>query len=376
MQTGQSGQSATSLVGRWKELKLSGQIGSPGQKDKLTYSALSFQMESARLRGFTEPEIVAAVIRAITPGEDLRTYLEMTTNLTLPILSSILKSHFKEKDATSVFTELSNGAQLPAESENDFCLRMMGLRQKVLMMSAEEDGQYTVKLVQGQFQKSLSTGFRRESVRQQLRGVLRLDALLDVQLLKEVSDVVMLEAEHDQKEVNGKKSVHVVAAVDASPKSTQKATNPIIAEITKLTTQVSQLTGMQSGMQADLEQMRRSLQWSPSPNAAVPPPAAVPAGHGLPPAGGFSAGFGAAPPLGRGRGSRTWGVARGQSAGRGWGGRPSGPSGVMACPPCHQANVTFCRHCFYCGDDVRDHRVANCPKRLEDDQKNVNGGQC
>ena len=365
-QTGNSGQSTSSLAGRWKELKLSGQIGSPGQKDKLTYSALAFQIDSATARGFTEPEVVAAVIRAITPGEDLRTYLEMTPNLTLTVLQSILRAHFKEKDATSVFTELSNGTQAAAESESDFCLRMMALRQKVLLMSAEEDGQYTPKLVQGQFQKSLSTGFRRESVRQQLRSVLKQDCLLDVQLMKEVSDVVMLEAEHDSKSSSVKQvSVNKVSDTTNTHRSTPKSSNPIIAEITKLTSQVSQLTGMQSGMQADLDNLRQNLQWMPPPAAAAPTAA---------PGGVSQAGYGVAPPTGRGRGARTWGVGRGQSAGRGWG-QNTGPGGTRACPSCHQANVSFCRHCFYCGDDVRDHRVADCPKRAEDNQKNAMGGQ-
>ena len=128
-----SGGTGRSEVSRWKEFKISGQIGSPGQKDKLTYSGLSFQIANAMQRGFADPDICAAVIKAIVPGEDLRTYLEMCPQLTLDIVIPILRAHFKEKDATSVFNELSNGAQKSGESENDFCMRMMGLRQKVLI---------------------------------------------------------------------------------------------------------------------------------------------------------------------------------------------------------------------------------------------------
>ena len=134
------GGSTRSQVARWKELKINGQIGSPGQKDKLTYTSLSFQIANARQRGFEDPEICAAVIKAISPGEYLRTYLEMCGNLTLDALIPILRSHFKEKDATLVYSELSNGTQNPSETENEFCLRMMSLRQKVLLMSSEEGG--------------------------------------------------------------------------------------------------------------------------------------------------------------------------------------------------------------------------------------------
>ena len=60
-------------MARFRELKINGQIGSPGQKDKLTYTGLSFQVASAQQRGYEGPDICAAVIKAIAPGEDLRT---------------------------------------------------------------------------------------------------------------------------------------------------------------------------------------------------------------------------------------------------------------------------------------------------------------
>ena len=60
----------------------------------------------------------------------------------------MLRSHFKEKDATSVFTEMSNAVQLGAENELEFCMRLMGMRQKVLILSKEEDCRYEAKLVQ------------------------------------------------------------------------------------------------------------------------------------------------------------------------------------------------------------------------------------
>ena len=269
-----TGGTGRSQVGRWKELKISGQIGSPGQKDKLTYTGLSFQIGSARARGFEDMDICAAVIKAIAPGEELRTYLEMCPTLTLDTLIPVLRMHFKEKDATLVYTELSNGAQGPTETENDFCLRMMALRQKVLLMSQEENGQYTPQLVQTQFQKSLSTGFRREAVRQQLRGVLK-NPIHDIQLLQEIRDVVMTETEHDSKVKVAKiAAANIVKAEPAAaPKTPQKQSNPILAEITKLTSQISELSGLHSGLQSQMDALR---QGSYTPPANPTPPGAYP----------------------------------------------------------------------------------------------------
>lgn len=55
-----------------KEFKISGQIGDPRQKDRLTFSSLARQIDNGLSKGYPEPEIVDAVIRAIVPGLQLR----------------------------------------------------------------------------------------------------------------------------------------------------------------------------------------------------------------------------------------------------------------------------------------------------------------
>ncbi|KAI2646088.1 Flavin-dependent thymidylate synthase [Labeo rohita] len=64
-----------------REFKISGQIGEPGQKDKLTFSSLAHQIEHGLSREVSELKIVDAVIRAIAPGMQLRSYLEGKPNL-------------------------------------------------------------------------------------------------------------------------------------------------------------------------------------------------------------------------------------------------------------------------------------------------------
>ena len=375
------GSATRSHVARWKELKINGQIGSPGQKDKLTYTGLSFQIANARQRGFEDLEICAAVIKAISPGEYLRTYLEMCGELNLETLIPILRTHFKEKDATLVYSELSNGTQEPSESENDFCLRMMSLRQKVLLMSREEGGQYTELLVQSQFQKSLATGFRREAIRQQLRSVLK-QPIDDIQLLKEISDVVMNETEHSSK-VKTKASVSNVKTQpkDKNKGEGNKASNPIVAEITKLTSQVSQLTGLHSGLKGEMEKLKKELQtpvplgwydpeqgmWGPP---AVPEEAAPVVGDAAQINSLNTANFVGSAASGRGRGRGGFFKGRtGMIYGRG-GHNPFG--GRMGCIEC-VAKGAFCRHCFFCGEEGHD--CTKCTKTGDVDQKNGTGSQ-
>lgn len=47
-----------------KDLKIAVQVGELGQKDRLTFSSLARQIENSISKGYTEPEIVDAVIRA------------------------------------------------------------------------------------------------------------------------------------------------------------------------------------------------------------------------------------------------------------------------------------------------------------------------
>ncbi|KAJ8043417.1 hypothetical protein HOLleu_10493 [Holothuria leucospilota] len=77
-----------------KELKISGQIGNPGQKDKLSFVSLIHQIEGAIKKGYSEREVVAAVVKAVTPGLQLRNYLEGRSDLSLPILRRLLRAHF------------------------------------------------------------------------------------------------------------------------------------------------------------------------------------------------------------------------------------------------------------------------------------------
>ena len=69
----------------------------------------------------------------------------------------ILRSHYKENDSTYVFQEMSNSVQLPSESELDFCLRVMSLREKVLALSRDEACPFDENMVRKRFFHALSS---------------------------------------------------------------------------------------------------------------------------------------------------------------------------------------------------------------------------
>ena len=121
------------LRGSLHEFKIKGSIGNPGQEGKLDYRSLSYQIQSAKERGYSEQDICAAVINCITPGIPVRSYLEGSSQINLQFITNVLRAHFKIKDSTSAFNELTNSVQGPSENEMSYCMRLMGLRQDVLI---------------------------------------------------------------------------------------------------------------------------------------------------------------------------------------------------------------------------------------------------
>ena len=122
-----------------KEFKIKGSIGLPGQKEKLTFGGLVFQIEKGLKREHDEFDIVEAVVRAVGPDLQLRGFLENKADLSLQSLRRILRSHFQEKDPTTLFNLLSNAVQSNCENPHEFLMRLMNLRQKVVFVSKEAE---------------------------------------------------------------------------------------------------------------------------------------------------------------------------------------------------------------------------------------------
>ena len=137
---GDSREKTTSIVEikyhKFREFKIAGQIGNDGEG--LDYWSLSHQIREGKVAGFKYVEIRSGIIKAIKSGCSLRRYFESRPDIAEEKLLQILQSHFDIKDSTSLFTELANAAQEPAESELNFVLRAMDLRNKIMTLSEDE----------------------------------------------------------------------------------------------------------------------------------------------------------------------------------------------------------------------------------------------
>ena len=73
-----------------RDFKIFGVVGGDRQKDCLSFVNVSRQIDAGVKAGYHESEIVEAVIRAVSPSQILRSYLEMMDNLSLIRLKQIL----------------------------------------------------------------------------------------------------------------------------------------------------------------------------------------------------------------------------------------------------------------------------------------------
>ena len=230
---------------KFKEYKINGKIGTPGQKDRLTFSSLIFQINDRLKKGYSEHEICDAFIKSIAPDLALRTYLEGKDNLNLKTLRRILRSHFKEPNATSLLTELNNNKQLPSESPQEFVLRVMSLRQETLFISKEDYCGYSEALVQDRFLHAILVGLRNDNIRNELRPLLKKSILSDEDILENLMLATPDEQEHFQNFNKKGVNINSIERCDAIPSSTptkHKSENPIIVEIRPLKTTLDSIS--------------------------------------------------------------------------------------------------------------------------------------
>ena len=136
-----------------REFKISGTIGVPGEANKLNFISLVHQIEGALAQGYREVEINEAIIRSISPGLPLRSFLECTPDLPLSKLRKILRSHYREKSSTELYKALSTLTQAPNEDAQAFLFRALELRQRAIFTCKEADSKikYDKSLIQNLF---------------------------------------------------------------------------------------------------------------------------------------------------------------------------------------------------------------------------------
>ena len=351
-----------------REFKISGQIGEPGQKDKLSFSSLAHQIEQGISKGVPELEIVDAVIRAIAPGLQLRSYLEGKTNLTLPTLRRILRSHFQEKGATELYKQLTSEVQSSKETPQNFLIRALDLRQKILFASQEAESglRYDPVLVQSMFLHTVLTGLLNDSIRSDLQPYLQQTNVSDELLLEKLNVACANETERQNKKKlltqQRQTTVHAVQSADTpadkkkkdqNAEHSNKAQPDLLNELKEIRSDMALL----KNLGAEVAEIRESIkqpnpaqtQYLASPvmqECILPPQSHYPPQNCWPP-----------PGPGR-RGDRAQYQQR--FAPQRYYPAP-GHARLRKCIGCQQGGNEYCTHCYRCGSS--EHFLAGCRAR-------------
>ena len=127
----------------------------------------------------------------MSPNSTLRNYVLTLPDRSLAKLRKILRVLFQQKTSAELYQDLVTTCQQPNKSAQQFLIRLLDSRNKVLFASQEEGSQfeYSQKLVQNIFIKSLETGLRDETLTTNLSPTLQGTEVSDESLMRIVNDL-------------------------------------------------------------------------------------------------------------------------------------------------------------------------------------------
>ena len=305
-----------------RELRITGTISAPGQKDQVSFISLNRQIEAALAKGYTVREIVDAVIRSISPILPLRSYLEAISEINLPTLCRIIRAHYQEKNSSELYAELANLVQSPNEEPQTFLIRALNLREKVIYASKEEHSKlkYDSEHVQSMFLHTIETGLISNTLRGRIRPLLQDITITDEELISQLNVAITEEAEQSKKLAsNVKVKAKVTQVEQAQPKPSEK---PQKAQEAEMLNEMRALKAKVAVLEQEVKESQVKQKNSrPNRNSS--------------------------------KGSRFQGNRRG-------------------CSSCASSGIgDSCRHCWKCGSDA--HFSFNCPERKS---QNSGNGQC
>ena len=218
-----------------KEFRIKGSIGGDS-KDSLSFITISREIQRGTRLGYTEGEIVDAVISAVSSKSYLRVLLETKPDLSVTELTNLLKAHLSSGSASDLYHSLGVMAQASDETAQNFVTKAMELRQKVLFATenvGNNDIFYDARLVQKTFLNTIETGLRDEAIRNKIRPVLH-PRSTDEEILFAVNKAEMTEKERLSKlKIKPTAKVNMVNTSEEALISTMKNLTDLVLDLKK-----------------------------------------------------------------------------------------------------------------------------------------------
>ena len=184
-----------------REFRIVGILGPQGQKENLSFMSLNRQIEEGLKRGYEEKEVIDGIIKCISSSLPLKDYIEAMRESGLETINKILRAHFQEKNASELYTSLTNLVQNTNEEPQNFLLRALNLREKVIFASKAGNSKvkYEPAQCQSMFLHAVETGLISNTLRTRMRTHLQQPNVTDAELINELNIAVTEESEHNLK---------------------------------------------------------------------------------------------------------------------------------------------------------------------------------
>lgn len=231
-----------------REFKIQGgQIGDQGSD--ISYNHICRQIEEGCKEQFSDAEIVRAVLRVIKPG-NFKDMLMTKDELTVEELKDFLHSHLGEQSNTELFQELMCTKQNDSETPQQFLYRVIGLKQKILLVSKHTaiDVKYNTTTVQDVFLHTVyqGLGHKHSDLRRELKPLLADPSVTDEAILKHLKKVMSDESERQRRlgplsRPKGVNAHSAVTEVNAAQGPTAKEDIHVKKQTDKKTDMIQQL---------------------------------------------------------------------------------------------------------------------------------------
>ena len=299
-----------------REFKISGTIGAPSQKDRVTYINLCSQVEDAKSKSYSTKEIAQAIRKSVSSGTELRTVLDAKTEMSLETMLTFIRGYLQEKTAAELYNELNSMCQAEDEDPQTFVLRAMGIREKIMKASAAEPtgAHYDRNMIQNMFLHTIRTGLKDFAIKSEVKDLLRDGETLDEDILSALNTAAL--EEHQRKTKTEAVQRKKVSINEASVGGADAAGAGVMDEI------MSPLLDTMTLMKEEIQSLREDLSQM--------------------------------------KAQRSGGRGGWRGAGRG-AGRGANRGGKRGCEHCAKdGNGATCKHCWICG--AGDHMSFDCRK--------------
>ena len=191
-------------LSRFKEFRV--KPGTFGGDNKLNYKSLVYQIQEAKSLKHTDREIVSGIISGMKADSALQNYFQGKFNWTLNSCLTHLQNICDVRESTVLLDLLRDAAQGdtdPKETEMNFLLRVLGYRDDILEVSKDEEEPISEAAIQKKMFRTLSVGFKKDTIRLMLGPLLRSGKVEDHVLMKEVKQAMALQKESEDKSSGG-----------------------------------------------------------------------------------------------------------------------------------------------------------------------------